>query len=112
MSCKYFRYPLFCLLLSLLFSPIVYAKNKHKALNHLPGHVLNGDTPIAYADVRLYQAGTKHRATGGKLLGKATTDENGYFDISYKPLSKANKKSAKKSKPLRVKLYSLRFMIL
>jgi len=109
MSCKYFRYPLFFLLLGLLFSPSIYAKKEHKLLNHLPGYVLNGDTPIAYADVRLYQAGAKpdvrlyqagakHRATGGKLLGKATTDEHGYFDISYKSLSKANNKSAKKSK--------------
>lgn len=72
-----------CLLLSLLLSTNVYAKNNQVILNQLSGYVLSGDTPISYGDVLLYQAGTQYRATGSKLLAKVTTNQNGYFQIAY-----------------------------
>ena len=83
MPLKHLVYQSLFLLLGLNFGASAYANNNHEVLNHLSGYLLSGDTPIAYADVRLYQAGTRHRATGARPLDKTTTDINGYFYLTY-----------------------------
>jgi hypothetical protein len=47
------------------------------------GNVLSGDTPIVSSTVTLYSTG-RHHGHFVKVLGRAQTAEDGYFQISYK----------------------------
>lgn len=71
------------LVLMALASPLsVYAARQS-------GRVRSGDKPIAFARVTLYRA-RDDRAKPLVALGRAQSDADGYFEISYKPPSNSS----------------------
>jgi hypothetical protein len=89
MSSKWFAFPFLYFLITLLSSTGVYASGK-PANQHQAGQVLSGTDSVAFAEVRLYQAGMRQRAAGAQLLGKSHSDASGNFEIFYKAPSEPN----------------------